>query len=301
MNKGLPRSGKSTGAKKFVEASGNAVIVSRDDLRIMLHDGKWTPRNEKTTINVQKAIVKALLAEGKVVIVDDTNLTDAHRQRWEQFAKECNAGFEVKHYKESNLKTLIDRDNKSETRRGADVIIKMAMQNDYVHFPDKSVVICDIDGTVADLNHRRHLSRPGPQKNWDEFFRLAPLDTPIHSTIGAIKDHAADGKTIIFVSARPERCRKDTEQWLLRQNLAPSHMLDDKNRIDDDEEYTPYFALLMRADGDSRDDIETKQEILDKYLKKDWILKVYDDRPKVIRMWRENGLEVEDVGDGEEF
>jgi len=31
------------------------------------------------------------------------------------------------------------------------------------------------------------------------------------------------------------------------------------------------------------------------------IVKVYDDRPSVIRMWREKGLEVEDVGAGVEF
>lgn len=39
----------------------------------------------------------------------------------------------------------------------------------------------------------------------------------------------------------------------------------------------------------------------DKYLTGLEILKVFDDRPSVIRMWRENGLLVEDVGNGEEF
>lgn len=297
MNKGLPRSGKSKWAKEFRANSGNAVIISRDDLRELLHDGKWTPRNEKTTINAQKALAAAMLKEGKVVIIDDTNLTAAHQARWEQFAREHNAGFEVKHHKESDLKVLIDRDFLADEQRGAHVIKKMALGHGYVHFPDKSVVLCDIDGTVADLNHRRHLSRPGPEKNWDEFFRLAPLDAPIHSTIDSVKKLAAEGKTIIFVSARPERCRKDTEAWLAEQGLVDAHAYP----WQEDEDATPYFALLMRADGDSRDDVLTKQEILDRYLKKEWVCVVFDDRPKVIRMWRENGLDVIDCGDGIEF
>ena len=34
---------------------------------------------------------------------------------------------------------------------------------------------------------------------------------------------------------------------------------------------------------------------------KENIFMVFDDRPSVIRMWRENGVKVVDVGDGVEF
>ena len=62
-----------------------------------------------------------------------------------------------------------------------------------------------------------------------------------------------------------------------------------------------YFVLIMRDAHDKRPDVMVKQEIYDKYLKKLNIWKVFDDRPSVIKMWRENGLLVEDVGNGEEF
>lgn len=57
----------------------------------------------------------------------------------------------------------------------------------------------------------------------------------------------------------------------------------------------------MRRAKDSRPDTEVKQDILDQYFKKELIDVVIDDRPSVIRMWRSNGLEVLDVGKGEEF
>ena len=57
----------------------------------------------------------------------------------------------------------------------------------------------------------------------------------------------------------------------------------------------------MRRAGDFRPDDIVKQEILDRRLRKEDIKLVVEDRPRVIGMWRRNGLEVEDVGDGVEF
>ena len=47
----------------------------------------------------------------------------------------------------------------------------------------------------------------------------------------------------------------------------------------------------MRAGQDRREDSIIKKEILDK-MPKAKIELVLDDRPRVIRMWRDNGLEV---------
>ncbi len=57
----------------------------------------------------------------------------------------------------------------------------------------------------------------------------------------------------------------------------------------------------MRRSGDNRPDEIVKKEILDTLLNKDSVIRVYDDRPKVVRMWRAEGLEVVDCGDGVEF
>ena len=60
----------------------------------------------------------------------------------------------------------------------------------------------------------------------------------------------------------------------------------------------------MRAGGDYRHDDIVKQEILNSilgWIPKEQIEYVVDDRPRVIRMWRANGLLCHDVGPGTEF
>lgn len=298
ITRGLPRSGKTTWAKEFVAKSGNAVRINRDDLRAMLHNGKWSHRNEEVTMAVQKAMVLAALKAGKVVVVDDTNLGDFHKERWANIAKEAGSTFESKTFSESDLTTLIERDTASDSVRGSHVIIRLALENCYVKFEDDSVVLCDIDGTIANLNHRLQYAK-GETKDWDAFFSLISEDTLIESTKDLLVNALADGKTIIFVSARPERCRADTEAWLLRNGMYNSNV--SPNLHVDGVAQMPYFALLMRPDGDSRDDTVVKQNILDNCLDLKWIHKVIDDRPRVIEMWRKNGLTVVDVGHGVDF
>lgn len=89
--------------------------------------------------------------------------------------------------------------------------------------------------------------------------------------------------TIVFVSGRPDTYKKETIEWL-------------ENNIGLAEYY-----LLMRQGHDSRDDTDVKRDIYKNYLIGKKIIKVFDDRPRVIRMWREEGLEVVDVGSGIEF
>ena len=293
---GIPRSGKTTWAKQFLKDSGNAIRVNRDDLRQMLHNGKWTPRNEEMTMKAQKSIVEQGLKAGKVVIVDDTNLGEYHKQRWSQVAKDCNAAFEVKVMDVIPLTELIHRDIHSDSVRGSDVIVRMALEAKQLTFADKEIVLCDLDGTLCDIEHRRHHVQ-GEKKNWNAFFEDVTKDSIRLDVFCILNEYVKAGKKIIFVSARPERCRKDTEQWLAERMIFLSH----------DETYNEiaatlkYEALLMRPDGDSRQDTIVKKQILDKYLDKKWIEAVIDDRPCIIRMWREEGLNTIDVGDGVEF
>jgi hypothetical protein len=83
--------------------------------------------------------------------------------------------------------------------------------------------------------------------------------------------HMAD-MSVIFTSGRDETARHDTMQWL--------------------EEHvgTPDFQLLLRDAGDSRADEIVKQEMLDKVRLFYNIIMVFDDRQKVVNMWRANGL-----------
>ena len=73
-------------------------------------------------------------------------------------------------------------------------------------------IICDIDGTISDRRHRlKHIEG---KKDWDTFFKEMHKDPPIIKVVKEIEEHAKKGKNIVFVTGRPEKYRKITEQWI---------------------------------------------------------------------------------------
>ena len=137
------------------------------------------------------------------------------------------------------------------------------------------VVICDIDGTIADGSHREHLVANNP-KNWKAYFELCHLDKPIETVIRIIRGLYVYGRTeIYFVSGRCSSVRKKTENWI--------------NEHVGEESYT----LFMRPEGDVIQDDLLKERILHKdFLDKGIIPDiVFDDRRRVVEMWRRNGIQ----------
>jgi hypothetical protein len=146
----------------------------------------------------------------------------------------------------------------------------------------RNIIICDIDGTVADLTHRLHLVKNG-NHDWDTFHASVDKDSPredIIALVGRLMFSPGHPYSVYFVSGRSESSREATRQWLLDNGLHG------------------YTNLYMRPAGDTRDDRIIKKEILDMHFKKEEILLIIDDRPKVIEMWKREGLNVLDVGPG---
>ena len=147
----------------------------------------------------------------------------------------------------------------------------------------KNIIVCDLDGTLADCEHRVHHVRNTP-KNWDAFFagvRDDKVNAAIHHLLVTYQGAKFYSPfSIIFCSGRPERCRADTEDWL----REVCHITD--------------YTLLMRKDGDFRADHIVKQEILDNSIPKEHVLFVLDDRQQVVDMWRRNGLVCFQVAEG---
>jgi len=98
----------------------------------------------------------------------------------------------------------------------------------------RAVILCDIDGVLADCRHRLQYKESG---NYDAFYGTAILDDePIAAGIQLIEslDKSAGYSSLHFVTGRPKRTRKMTELWLCY--------------------YAPKLAglLQMREDGDYR-------------------------------------------------
>lgn len=143
------------------------------------------------------------------------------------------------------------------------------------------IVVFDIDGTLCDVTHRVHYWRETP-KNWDKFKSEMINDTPIRPICKLAREMWAAGHTILLCSGRGEDSRDLTERW----------MRDNKIIFD---------KIYMRAEKDFRHDAIVKQELLDQIIdefgKPDlW----FDDRPRVVKMLRSNGIFVADVYQGEE-
>jgi len=281
MMKGLPASGKSTVASGLCDFK-LAARVNRDLIREMFNYGVYSGKNEKNVVSAEIMLVKHLLGHGmETVVVDDCNLNPRNEEMWRGVAAECKAEFSINEV-DTDVETCILRDSHRDKSVGADVIINMAVQ--YGRYKvEGDVVVCDIDGTIADINHRLHYVQ-GETKDWKGFFSEMKEDDLREDVYATLKEQEALGKKIIFVTARPEDYKEVTEAWL-RWNVP----------------LTSPFMMFMRRSGDSRDDTIVKEQIYNTYLKDMNVTLVIDDRPKVIRMWESLGLEVLDVGSQVEF
>lgn len=281
--RGLPASGKSTRAAELLKTSGNSVRLNRDLLRTMLHCDRWSPRLEGVTKDAERALAKAALAKGLNVVIDDTNLADGTVESWKQLAKECGATVVIETI-DTPLAACLARDRSREKRVGDHVIYGMAMQYGRYQEPEEGIVLCDLDGTLANIDHRLHCSEQTP-KDWVGFFAGIPNDTLRTDVLDRLLEHERAGRAVFFVSGRPDDYRAVTEAWL-------------KDVLHGDRLHT---ALFMRRAGDRRPDTVVKEEILTRYFQGRHIVDVLDDRPSVIQMWRAHGLPVTDVGSDRYF
>lgn len=132
-------------------------------------------------------------------------------------------------------------------------------------------VIFDLDGTLANIDHRLHYIKEQNPPDWTAFFEACDKDTP-NSKIVDLFWSLSETFQCLIVSGRSASVKEKTEKWL------------DDNSIHPD-------ILMMRAEGDYRPDHIVKAEFLDKILAdgyEPWL--VVDDRPSVVKMWRERGL-----------
>jgi len=142
------------------------------------------------------------------------------------------------------------------------------------------LVVFDLDGTLADLTHRLDYIRSVP-KNWDAFHGNVGADKPIKEVMQMNYMHHDAGHIIVICSGRSDSAKEDTIKWL-------------------EEHLVGYHELKMRKDGDYTPDDVLKesmlQDIVEKYGKKPDL--VYDDRQRVVDMWRKHKIRTFQVAKG---
>lgn len=265
-------SGKSVLAKDMVASmKGQMIRLNRDDLRLSFHQGLGQSRDhENLVIDVQRSAVQSALRKGFSVVIDDTNLNEKTQLRWLALGKDFDVPTRI-HRITSDLKTCLQRDMERAASGGSSVggavIHRQFLESGRITLGDAPIVIVDIDGTLAQNTVHR--------SPYDE---SKVLDDPIYPDIvGQVRKLHRSGWIILLVSGRHSTCGEDTIKWLRWHNI-------------------PYHHIFMRHGWDNRPDTVVKQEILNSLLKlvpKEQIKLVIDDRPSVLNMWFDNGLNIQ--------
>jgi hypothetical protein len=148
--------------------------------------------------------------------------------------------------------------------------------------------LIDIDGTVADCQHRMPYIATKP-KNYNAFYKACSFDAPMPAMAALIASLDAAGHRCVFCTGRPEKIRVDTVLWLI------GHVFSGKRTSEQ-------ITLYMRADEDFRQDTLVKSELLNRIIADGYRpIMAFDDRPRVCDMWKERGLLVARIGDVEPF
>lgn len=166
------------------------------------------------------------------------------------------------------------------------------------------MIIFDLDGTLADCEHRRHFV--DPQKNpqllqlyckpfdyinpktfeifkpdWDAFYEACDQDTPIQPVIEFWDTQISQGMMGCHQiwSGRSESVREKTEKWLDHHLLC----------------FQPH-QLKMRPIGDYTSDEQLKEKWLDERINDmgnqavSDIKYIFDSHGRSIEMWRRRGI-----------
>jgi phosphoglycolate phosphatase-like HAD superfamily hydrolase len=136
------------------------------------------------------------------------------------------------------------------------------------------VILCDVDGTLANTEHREHFLTVRPRK-WKEYLEAANEDKPYEDIVWLVKLLKETGNKILIVTARSEKEREQTKNWL--DKVAGLEGVYDK--------------IYMRGSEDYRDHRIVKKELLDDIRSDGYDpFMVLDDHNGVVEMWRNIGI-----------
>jgi predicted kinase len=127
ITRGLPGSGKSTTARRWVEEDSlRRCRLNRDDFRAMMFGGYTGQSAHEHAVTVaQHAAIRRLLVAGWHVVADDTNILDHHVETLRLLAASSAVQFEVWDLRDVPLETCIARDAQRAVPVGEQTIRRM--------------------------------------------------------------------------------------------------------------------------------------------------------------------------------
>lgn len=136
--------------------------------------------------------------------------------------------------------------------------------------------VFDLDGTLINIDPVAHLAN---EKKWDEFADATMSCQPIYNML-AFARCCQRFSEVLIVTAKPERLRFRTLNWLSIHGIVPT-------------------AMMMRPAHDYRSSPELKLALLKEHMEEifgtdvDWkrqIMFAVEDRDKMVDAWRAAGI-----------
>lgn len=144
------------------------------------------------------------------------------------------------------------------------------------------MIVFDLDGTLALDGHRNHLLKQHP-KRWDEYFDLCDKDElclPVAQILHALRN---SDSSIELWTGRSDRVYDKTIRWLKEHQIAEC-----------------FDFIRMRPEHDRTQDAELKRQWLHKQRATgDPVILAFEDRARVVAMWRSEGIVCCQVAPGE--
>jgi len=309
--RGVSGSGKSTYAR-----AQNAVIVSRDDLRVA-HFGSDGPdyyecskdelRAKEDLISVvEQAAIKGALLAGYDVVSDNTHTMPKYVNRVAKIGYAVGAHVEIKTF-DISFKDAVLRVKDRAARGGRDIPEDaIRRQHDqlsgtkgftltpppevipYHGTPGKpKAVLVDIDGTIAHMRDYRgpfdwkSVGKDDPDLNVMQVISwIREGMWSYHARIGGFQ-HGKPVPKVILMSGRDRSCEQETRDWATSWDFN-------------------FDELFMRPEKDMRADNIVKHELFNEHIRDNYdVVMVFDDRNQVVDMWRSMGIQVAQVAEGD--
>jgi hypothetical protein len=130
------------------------------------------------------------------------------------------------------------------------------------------LILVDIDHTISDAAWRDGMIE---NESWDAYHMASIKDPPVQEMVNLINAMSLTGHVVYGFTARPEKWRKLTMDWMVSHEVL-------------------IFYVLMRNDEDFRPADQIKTELVDDYLKRITIDLVIDDREDVCLAFKARGI-----------
>lgn len=283
MMKWLPASGKSIWAEQYMRMYPNTIRVNKDLARKQYYFKKFDRSKEEFVVKMRNYAIDNALESWYNVIVDDTNFNEVHEEDIRFIAEQHRAEFKIQ-FVDTWPETCKKRNNNRRSHCVPDYVIdemyqKAIKQNlhftecdddlyNYIPNQDKpKAVIFDIDWTLAKMTTRSPY-------DYSEAIMTDRLNESVCNTYCLYQEM---WYAILIFTGRKAEWNERTQERLEKHEII-------------------YDEFRSRKDWDDRPDAVIKREFFEELEDQYCIECVFDDRDRVVDMWRSMWLQCYQVG-----